>query len=43
MLVWFFLCLTSIVGSVANGAHAVGLASGMALAYLPVVWRQRRL
>jgi GlpG protein len=43
MLAWFFLCFTPLLGHVANGAHAAGLASGMAFAYGPVLWRQRRL
>lgn len=29
MIVWFFLCLTGVIGNVANGAHAVGLVAGM--------------
>jgi len=30
MLIWFFLCLAGVVGNIANGAHAVGLAVGIA-------------
>jgi len=34
MIIWFFLCLTGIVGSIANVTHAVGLGMGMAWGYL---------
>ncbi|MCL5097929.1 MAG: rhomboid family intramembrane serine protease [Candidatus Omnitrophica bacterium] len=34
MIVWFFLCLFGIIGSVANVAHAVGLVMGMAWGFL---------
>jgi GlpG protein len=30
MIVWFFLCLTGLVGQIANYAHAAGLLMGMA-------------
>ncbi|HKY62380.1 MAG TPA: rhomboid family intramembrane serine protease [bacterium] len=29
MILWFFLCLTGLMGPVANWAHGVGLAAGM--------------
>ena len=29
LLGWFFLCMFGVIGGVANGAHAFGLASGM--------------
>lgn len=29
MIVWFFLCMTGLMGNVANAAHAGGLAAGM--------------
>lgn len=29
MIIWFFLCLTGLMGNVANAAHAGGLVSGM--------------
>lgn len=32
MIGWFFLCLTGLVGNIANTAHGVGLAMGMGLA-----------
>jgi len=34
MIGWFFLCLTGLMGNIANTAHAAGLAMGMAWAYL---------
>lgn len=34
MIAWFFLCLTGLVGPVANAAHAVGLALGIAWGFL---------
>lgn len=30
MLIWFFLCLTGLMGNIANAAHAAGLAVGVA-------------
>jgi GlpG protein len=29
LLIWFFLCLFNVIGSVANGTHAVGLVLGV--------------
>jgi GlpG protein len=40
MMLWFVLCLTGAVGSVANGAHAAGLATGALMALLPTAWRR---
>ena len=34
MILWFFLCLTGMVGHVANTVHAVGLAGGIAWGFL---------
>jgi len=34
MLIWFFLCFTPIIPDVANGAHAAGLATGVAWGWL---------
>ena len=34
MIIWFFACLTGILGQIANTAHAVGLIMGMAWGYL---------
>jgi len=33
MIGWFFLCLTGLVGNIANTAHAVGLVMGMTWGY----------
>ena len=35
MLVWLVLCMTGLVGNVANTAHLVGLLGGVAFGYLP--------
>lgn len=42
MIAWFFLCMTGMVGSIANTAHGVGLAVGMLLGYAPTLWRRFR-
>ena len=34
MIVWFFVCLSRLLGPIANTAHAVGLGMGMAWGYL---------
>ena len=34
MIAWFFLCLTGIMGSIGNTAHAVGLGVGVVWGYL---------
>jgi Uncharacterized membrane protein (homolog of Drosophila rhomboid) len=34
MIVWFFLCMTGLIGNVANAAHAGGLVSGMLWGFL---------
>lgn len=34
MLVWFVICLTGLMGPVANTVHGVGLATGMAWGYV---------
>ena len=34
MLIWFFLCMTPLMKGIANGAHAVGLMTGMAWGFL---------
>lgn len=34
MLIWFVLCLSRLIGNVANTVHAVGLVSGVAWGYL---------
>lgn len=41
LIVWYFICLLGLVGSIANTAHTVGLLSGMAWGILssPGWWR----
>ncbi len=34
MIVWFFICLSGLVGDIANAAHAVGLAVGVSWGFL---------
>jgi len=34
MLIWFVLCMSGLIGNVANTVHAVGLVSGIAWGYL---------
>jgi GlpG protein len=36
MMIWFFLCLFGIIGSVANGTHAVGLVLGVVWGAAPM-------
>jgi GlpG protein len=36
MIVWFFVCLSGLVGPIANTAHAVGLAVGVCWGFLDV-------
>jgi GlpG protein len=43
LMVFFFLCMTPLIGfiigsGVANGAHAGGLIAGMLLGYIPTLW-----
>jgi GlpG protein len=38
MLIWFVLCMTGLVGNIANATHAVGLVVGVAWGY----WDARR-
>jgi GlpG protein len=40
MLLWFAVCFTGLMGPIANGAHAGGLAAGMILGYLPKLLRR---
>jgi rhomboid protease GlpG len=42
MFGWFVLCLTGLVGNVANWAHGVGLAVGAVLGYLAYLAKTRR-
>ena len=43
MIAWLFLCMTGMVGSVANYAHGAGLAAGCAIGYVSAklaTWRK---
>lgn len=42
MMFWLVLCMTGLVGRIANAAHLVGLMSGVAVAFAPIVWRRFR-
>jgi GlpG protein len=42
LIAWFFLCMTGLVGPIANGAHVGGLLAGMLIGYAPTVWRPTR-
>jgi GlpG protein len=42
MMVWFFACLTGLLGPIANGAHAAGLALGLVVGAAPHVWESLR-
>ncbi len=42
MIIWYFLCLTGLMGNIANGAHTVGLVVGIAWGYL-TSFKARRL
>jgi GlpG protein len=39
---WFFVCLSGIVGPVANIAHGAGLVTGVVIGYAPILWRDLR-
>jgi GlpG protein len=38
-MIWMAICLTGVVGPIANTAHTVGLVAGMVVALVPVVYR----
>jgi GlpG protein len=42
MIAWLALGFTGLIGSIANGAHLIGLLVGGAFAYAPVAWRRLR-
>lgn len=41
MLMWLVLCMTGLVGDIANAAHLVGLAAGSAWGYATAMWSNR--
>jgi len=44
MIIWFFVCLTGLLGPIANTAHAVGAVAGIAWGYITArISRIRRL
>lgn len=40
MMLWLVLCMTGLVGPIANTAHIVGLLTGGAIAFVPVALRR---
>lgn len=42
MLVWLVVCMTGVVGPIANTAHVVGLLTGIAIGAAPTWWRKLR-
>jgi membrane associated rhomboid family serine protease len=42
MLGWMVLCMTGLVGPIANTAHAVGFVTGIAAAWGQIQWKKRR-
>jgi len=40
MIIWFFLCMTGLMGNVANWAHGFGLATGMIWGFLAAKFRR---
>lgn len=42
MIGWLVLCMTPLIGDVANVAHLVGLIVGVIWGYAPVAWRKLR-
>ena len=42
MLVWLVLCMTGLLGNIANTAHVVGLIVGVGVAYAPHALRRAR-
>ena len=42
MIVWFFLCLSGLMGHIANTAHGVGLIVGVAWGYAAAMWGRRK-
>jgi GlpG protein len=42
MIAWLFLCMTGVMGNIANTAHVVGLLVGIVVGYAPILWRHLR-
>jgi GlpG protein len=42
MMVWLFICMTGLIGPVANVAHVMGLVVGIVAAYVPIEVRKIR-
>ncbi|HMP74478.1 MAG TPA: rhomboid family intramembrane serine protease [Kiritimatiellia bacterium] len=42
MMVWFVLCLTGLMGNIANTAHAVGLGCGAAWGFASGTWSKKK-
>lgn len=42
MMIWFFLCMTPLIGNIANYVHAGGLITGAVLGYLPLLVRKKK-
>lgn len=40
MLFFLVLCMTGLVGHIANAAHLIGLLAGTAAGYAPIAWRR---
>jgi GlpG protein len=40
MMIWLVVCALGLIGHVANWAHSVGLAVGMAIGIAPFAWRK---
>jgi GlpG protein len=40
MLLWLVLCMTGLLGAVANAAHVAGLLGGVVFAYVPYLTRR---
>lgn len=42
MMIWFVVCMTPLIGNIANWAHGVGLAVGLVLGVASAKWQQYR-
>lgn len=38
LMAWLFICMTGLVGNIANAAHVSGLLAGVAISYAPIAW-----